>query len=260
MLVRRITPADALLLREVRLRALATDPLAFGSTYAIEAPRSPSAWETWAREHASGADKATFLALRDGTVDAVGVAMGRRVEEPRRFGLFSMWVDGGERRRGTGRALVEAVAAWVRASAAFRPSRAVIRRTRATESSRTRCNDQGGRAPAWRRPGEDDLAARRYRSRQGQASRIVVYTLGSASEHHVEAQAPEARPEEDHAREEASRCRLKAEGREIRRSSLVSDVLIAHTARSLGAAVVTRDADFKTIRAVLDFDLDLLVA
>jgi GNAT superfamily N-acetyltransferase len=116
MLVRRIAPADALLLREVRLRALATDPLAFGSTYAIEAPRNPSAWETWAREHASGTDKATFLALRDDTVDAVGLAMGRRMEEPRHFGLFSMWVDGGERRRGTGRELVEAVATWVRAS------------------------------------------------------------------------------------------------------------------------------------------------
>jgi GNAT superfamily N-acetyltransferase len=35
---------------------------------------------------------------------------------PRRFGLFSMWVDGAERRRGTGRELVEAVAAWVVAS------------------------------------------------------------------------------------------------------------------------------------------------
>jgi len=54
--------------------------------------------------------------------------------------------------------------------------------------------------------------------------------------------------------------RLKAEGREIRGASLVSDVLIAHTARSLGAAVVTRDTDFETIRAVLDFDLDLLAA
>jgi GNAT superfamily N-acetyltransferase len=116
MPVRRIAPADALLLRDVRLRALATDPRAFGSTYALEAPRNVSAWETWAGEHASGADKATFLALRDGNVDAVGLAMGMRMEEPRRFGLFAMWVDGSERRRGTGRELVEAVAAWVMAS------------------------------------------------------------------------------------------------------------------------------------------------
>ena len=113
MLVRRITPSDALLLRDVRLRALATDPFAFGSTYALEAPREPSAWETWAREHASGADKATFLAMRDATANAVGIATGRRSQDPRRFGLFSMWVDGTTRRRGTGRELVETVAAWV---------------------------------------------------------------------------------------------------------------------------------------------------
>jgi GNAT superfamily N-acetyltransferase len=39
-----------------------------------------------------------------------------RRQEPGRIGLFSMWVDGAERRRGTGRELVEAVAAWVLAS------------------------------------------------------------------------------------------------------------------------------------------------
>jgi predicted nucleic acid-binding protein len=48
----------------------------------------------------------------------------------------------------------------------------------------------------------------------------------------------------------------KERGREIRRSSLVSDVLIAHTARSLGAAVLTRDRDFEAIRAVFDFELE----
>jgi len=114
--VRRIALADALLLRDVRLRALATDPLALGSTYAVEASRDPSDWEAWAREHALGADKATFFALRDATAEVVGLAVGKRSQQPHRFGLFSMWVDGTERRRGTGRGLVEAVAAWVVAS------------------------------------------------------------------------------------------------------------------------------------------------
>ena len=89
MAVRRITPADALLLRDVRLRALSADPDAFGSTYAREAPRSVADWESWARDHASGADKATFLAMRDATASAVGLSMGLRMEEPVRFGLFS---------------------------------------------------------------------------------------------------------------------------------------------------------------------------
>jgi GNAT superfamily N-acetyltransferase len=116
MPLRRITPADALLLRDVRLRALASDPLAFGSTYALEAPRDLSAWDTWAREHASGADKATFFALRDATAEVVGLAVGKRSQQPRRFDLFSMWVDRAERRRGIARELVDVVAAWVAAS------------------------------------------------------------------------------------------------------------------------------------------------
>jgi predicted nucleic acid-binding protein len=45
--------------------------------------------------------------------------------------------------------------------------------------------------------------------------------------------------------------RLKERGREIRRSSLVSDVLIAHTARSLGAAVVKTRLPWRPFRAVV---------
>jgi len=51
---------------------------------------------------------------------------------------------------------------------------------------------------------------------------------------------------------------LKDRGREIRRASLVGDVLIAHTARSIGAAVLTSDRDFVRIRSVLDFELELV--
>jgi predicted nucleic acid-binding protein len=47
-------------------------------------------------------------------------------------------------------------------------------------------------------------------------------------------------------------------GREVRRSSLVGDVLIAHTARSLGASLVTVDRDYEAIRSVLDFDLEVV--
>lgn len=51
---------------------------------------------------------------------------------------------------------------------------------------------------------------------------------------------------------------LKGRGREIRRASLVSDVLIAHTARSIGAAVLTNDRDFEVIRSVLEFELEMV--
>lgn len=51
---------------------------------------------------------------------------------------------------------------------------------------------------------------------------------------------------------------LKETGREIRLGSLVGDVLIAHTARSIGATVLTADRDFEAIRSVLDFELEMV--
>lgn len=118
MIVRRITVADAMLLRDVRLRALQGEPLAFGSTYASEAPRDSSEWEAWARHHASGANKATFFALREGA--PVGLVSGMRSDEASCFGLFSMWVDVVERRGGVGRELVAAVVSWAVASGGTR--------------------------------------------------------------------------------------------------------------------------------------------
>jgi predicted nucleic acid-binding protein len=50
--------------------------------------------------------------------------------------------------------------------------------------------------------------------------------------------------------------RLRAQGREIRRASLVHDVLIALTGRAIGATVYTLDgSDFEAIRRCEDFSL-----
>ena len=50
---------------------------------------------------------------------------------------------------------------------------------------------------------------------------------------------------------------LQRRGRDVRRASLMNDVLIALTARAQGAAVATRAAsDFTEIRAVRDFPLE----
>jgi predicted nucleic acid-binding protein len=47
---------------------------------------------------------------------------------------------------------------------------------------------------------------------------------------------------------------LRAQGREVRRASLVHDVLIALTARDIGATVLTQDAgDYAAIRKYVDF-------
>jgi predicted nucleic acid-binding protein len=49
--------------------------------------------------------------------------------------------------------------------------------------------------------------------------------------------------------------RLREAGREIRRASFVDDVLIALTARSIGATMVTADEDYEVIHSVIDFKL-----
>jgi len=52
---------------------------------------------------------------------------------------------------------------------------------------------------------------------------------------------------------------LRTAGREVRHASLVNDVLIALTARRLGATLYTGDAeDFRAIRGVRDFSLEVV--
>jgi predicted nucleic acid-binding protein len=51
--------------------------------------------------------------------------------------------------------------------------------------------------------------------------------------------------------------RLRKDGREVRRASLLADTLIALTARSVGATLFTRDvSDFTAIREHVDFLLE----
>jgi predicted nucleic acid-binding protein len=52
--------------------------------------------------------------------------------------------------------------------------------------------------------------------------------------------------------------KLREGGREIRRSSLVNDVLIALSAKQLGATVFTADEDYQVIRSVIDFKLAMV--
>ena len=52
--------------------------------------------------------------------------------------------------------------------------------------------------------------------------------------------------------------RLRESGREIRRASLVNDVLIALSARSIGATLLTADEDYQAIGSVVDFKLELI--
>ena len=120
--LRRIRSDEGLKLRSLRLRALADAPMAFGSTLAREQSFPENVWHERAAGGASGTDRVTFIAERDGVW--LGLASGIATDpinptDPGPF-LVGMFVDSAERGQGLGAALVEAVVAWARSRGAAR--------------------------------------------------------------------------------------------------------------------------------------------
>jgi ribosomal protein S18 acetylase RimI-like enzyme len=117
-----ITPANALVFKEVRLRALKSDPTAFGSTYEKECRLLD---EEWLRRSVrwSSAGSIGLLAF-DGESPCGLIACyteeetGDRTDDtiafrvPQWGHVVSMWVDPGYRRAQVGSALIEGIVAW----------------------------------------------------------------------------------------------------------------------------------------------------
>jgi ribosomal protein S18 acetylase RimI-like enzyme len=99
--VRRVLADDWARLRDVRLRALAASPEAFGSTLAREQLYSDEQWRVWQRS------AAWFMAF-DGE-RPVGLVGGRH--DPVEWLLIAMWVAPEARGQGVGGRLVDAVVA-----------------------------------------------------------------------------------------------------------------------------------------------------
>ena len=124
--VRRVARGEADVLRDIRLRALADAPLAFGSTYAREAAYPPERWAEWASESAGGPRLATFLAVDAATDAEVGLAFTViDADDDTLAHLFSMWVAPEARGSGAGSALVDAIVGWAAANGADRVRTAV---------------------------------------------------------------------------------------------------------------------------------------
>jgi len=125
MEIRRIQAGEALALRDVRLRALADAPSAFGSTYATSVTRPDSYWLDWAREGAAGIDRVTYVVLTapddarlyglaSGLLLPLDVAPATQPPAHRKAELVAVWVDPALRGGGAAAALIHPVITWAR--------------------------------------------------------------------------------------------------------------------------------------------------
>jgi len=107
--IRRLREDDWPAFRRLRLRALRSDPMAFGSTYDKEAQFPDERWKAWARQGAAPVGSATWVAVRaDGEFAGMVVAVARDGQ----LHLFSMWVEPSVRASGIGSRLLDAALTW----------------------------------------------------------------------------------------------------------------------------------------------------
>ena len=111
--IRRIRPGEGRPLREVRLRALRSDPDSFAASYDQASSRDDRIWEDIAVGAASGDDETIFVIEADGGFAGMVGAFARD-DEPATRNLYGMWVAPEVRGSGLGEGLVDAIIEWSR--------------------------------------------------------------------------------------------------------------------------------------------------
>ena len=107
-----LTPQNAMVFKDVRLRALRDSPSAFASTYAAESRLTDTDWRNRASEWSS-TSSTTYLAMDAGS--PCGIVSGFLDKDDAAIAhLASMWVAPTHRRLGIGRQLVNAIIDWAR--------------------------------------------------------------------------------------------------------------------------------------------------
>ncbi len=108
--VRRLRTDEWSAFRRLRLEALTTDPLAFGSTYGRELEYPEAQWQDWAHRESQGSTTPTFV-VDTGGGELVGMAGLFRRESD--FMVWGMWVAPKFRGLGLGDRLMDAIVAWI---------------------------------------------------------------------------------------------------------------------------------------------------
>jgi GNAT superfamily N-acetyltransferase len=115
--VRTVHHDESAALRELRLRALADAPAAFGSTLVAESRLPDDHWQQLVDDAVTG-DRAT-IAIATAGDRWLGMAAGSWFDRDRGIGqLWGLWVDPAARGTRTGAALVGAVRDWAAAGGA----------------------------------------------------------------------------------------------------------------------------------------------
>lgn len=109
--IRQIRAEEGQALRDIRLRAIADTPTAFGISLAHTLAQTAEGWTAWATAAAEGTERVLYVAIDDERW--VGIAGGVfDAADQDTVHLISMWVDPQMRGQGIGRRLIEQVASW----------------------------------------------------------------------------------------------------------------------------------------------------
>jgi ribosomal protein S18 acetylase RimI-like enzyme len=108
--VRRVESDDWRSFREIRLRALETEPWAFGSTHLRESGFSESQWRERITRNSADSPAATWAAV-DRTDLFLGIVASARVGGT--FHIFAMWVAPERRGQGIAGRLLDEALSWV---------------------------------------------------------------------------------------------------------------------------------------------------
>lgn len=113
--IRRIQVDEIDLFREIRLTALQEAPYAFSTTYESARQRSGESWREQVESTAKGSDRATFIAVSDGT--PIGVAALYRLEDQADAGeVLQVWVRPEYRGTRVARDLMDTIFEWAKAN------------------------------------------------------------------------------------------------------------------------------------------------
>jgi RimJ/RimL family protein N-acetyltransferase len=136
--IKKLEVNDWQALRDIRLRALQSDPAVFGSNYAKEAKMTEADWQGWLQS----ADTAIFMIFDEHKPIAMtGIALDKHDPSRKTAKLWGSWIDAAYRKQGLSKLLYAARLEWAIAQPEVEK---IIVSHRASNSSSRQANQKHG--------------------------------------------------------------------------------------------------------------------